>query len=202
MKRTYNSQRRAANAERTRQAIVEAAVKLHGEGVTTLSAVADAAGVSLPTVNKHFPTREDLFDACTQHHRSQLEAQEPEDLATISDRGERLYQVVLNVHRIHEQSFGQSWTGYKLEDESPTLASAMQDYERSVADYVDAALQDWTGNADDAKTTAAFVRGLLNPLTYRALRLKNGLSFDEATAQIAKTLACTLNIQLPESRTG
>jgi AcrR family transcriptional regulator len=46
MKRTYNSQRRAANAERTRQAIVEAAVKLHGEGVTTLTAVADAAGVS------------------------------------------------------------------------------------------------------------------------------------------------------------
>ena len=202
MKRTYNSQRRAANAERTRQAIVEAAVKLHGEGVTTLSAVADAAGVALPTLNKHFPTREDLFDACTRHHRSQLETPEPEDLAAIADRGARLYQVVLNVNRIHEQSFGHSWTGYKLEDESPAMTLAMQDYEGFIAVFVDILLEDWTGNADDAKTTVAFVCGLLNPLTYRALRLRNGLSFDEATAQLAKTLACTLNIRLPESRTG
>ena len=120
----------------------------------------------------------------------------------IENPGERLRSVVEEVYRLHEETLGQMWTGYKLEDESPAMTLAMQDYEGFIAVFVDILLEDWTGNADDAKTTVAFVCGMLNPLTYRALRLRNGLSFDEATAQLAKTLACTLNIRLPETRTG
>ena len=45
MPRKYDSQRREEAAARTRQAIVDAAVKLHGEGITTVAAVADEAHV-------------------------------------------------------------------------------------------------------------------------------------------------------------
>lgn len=198
MTRTYNSRRRSESAERTRQAIVESAVKLHGQGIVTLSAVAEAAGVSLPTVNKYFPTREDLFLACTSHVAALLEPPPYDDLAAMTDRGERLVQVVREAYRINEESFGQLWTGYKLEDESPTLAKAIAGQEGLIGGLVDVLLHDWHGGISDGDTMTRFVRALLSPLTYRALRLKNGLSMDDAVKHIALALAGLLDIELAE----
>ena len=53
---------------RTRQRIVDATVELHttvGPARTTVSAVAERAGVQRHTVYAHFPTEGDLFGACT-----------------------------------------------------------------------------------------------------------------------------------------
>ena len=194
MKRKYNSRRRAESAERTRQAIIDAAVKLHGEGITTLSAVAEEAGVSLPTVNKHFPTREELFDACPSHVAANLDYPSPETLMAISNPGDRLRRVVEEVYRLNEETFGQSWTGYKLEDESPIMAQAMVNYEGLVAMLAEAVpYGDIIGDRD---TVTRFVRAALSPLTYRALRLKNGLSLDEAVEYMTLALAGVLDIKV------
>lgn len=184
MPRQYNSQRRELAAARTRQSIVEATVKLHGLGITTLSAVADEAGVSLPTVNKYFPTREDLFGACTRHMAGNLDYVAPEELAAIQDPAERIYATVRQIFSLHEQTFGQSWTGYTLEDDSPVMAKAMADYEGLIGMLAEAIFDD----ESDRAVRRDFVQGLLNPLTYRALRLKQGLTFDEAVEQMVYTL--------------
>lgn len=194
MKRAYNSRRRAESAQNTRQAIVEAAVKLHGEGVTTLAPIAEAAGVSLPTLTKYFPTREDLFAACTAHVAQRLEYPSPETLCAITNLGERLRRVVYEVYRLHEETFGQIWTGYKLEDESSNLANALVEYEGLVATLADTLPYDYS--AEHRDTTSRFVRAALSPLTYRALRAKNGLSFDEAVTNMTIALAGILNIEL------
>jgi len=186
-KRKYNSRRRAESAERTRQAIVEAAVKMHSEGITTLTAVAEEAGVSLPTVNKYFPTREDLFGACTSHVAATLDYPSPEALASINDLAERIEQTVRAAYRLNETSFGTSWTGYTLEDESPVLAQAMVDFEGFLNLLADMLLPD---DADPVQQ--AFVRTLFNPLTYRALRLKNQLSQEAAVQQTTQALICLL----------
>ena len=144
MTRQYNSARREAAAAQTQQAIVEAAVKLHGFGITTLSAVADEAGVSLPTVNKYFPTREDLFGACTKHVAESLDYVAPAALAAIQDPLERVYATVRQIMSLHEQTFGQSWTGYTLEDESPVIANAMADYEVLIDTLADVILNGHT----------------------------------------------------------
>lgn len=68
MKRSYDRSSRLAAAELTRQRIVEATVALHAKngGVgTTHEMIARRAGVSLPTVYKYFPTRNDLIPHCT-----------------------------------------------------------------------------------------------------------------------------------------
>ena len=68
MKRSYDRSSRLAAAELTRRRIVEATVELHAEngGVgTTHEMIARRAGVSLPTVYKYFPTRNDLIPHCT-----------------------------------------------------------------------------------------------------------------------------------------
>jgi AcrR family transcriptional regulator len=52
---------------KTRRRIVEAAIQLHttvGPARTTISAIAERAGVQRLTVYRHFPAEEDLFRAC------------------------------------------------------------------------------------------------------------------------------------------
>ena len=68
--RAYTLRRRAQTQAETRRRIVEAAVALHGTvgpAWTTLSAIAEAAGVQRHTVYAHFPDEAGLFAACAQH---------------------------------------------------------------------------------------------------------------------------------------
>jgi AcrR family transcriptional regulator len=69
-KRRYEQSKRADDVAATRQRITEAAVELHGSvgpSRTTVSAVAERAGVQRHTVYRHFPTEADLFAACSAH---------------------------------------------------------------------------------------------------------------------------------------
>lgn len=66
MPRTYNQTSRAEATERRRERMIEATRTLLGTVVydsLTLQSVADAAGVSLKTVVRHFGTKEELFRA-------------------------------------------------------------------------------------------------------------------------------------------
>jgi AcrR family transcriptional regulator len=73
-KRRYRKRRRAELEEETRRRITEAAVDLHGSigpAQTTISAVAERAGVQRATVYRHFPNEEALFGACSAEWLSQ-----------------------------------------------------------------------------------------------------------------------------------
>ncbi len=68
--RPYRMRRRAELQDETRRRITESAVALHGTlgpSRTSLSAVADHAGVRRSTLYRHFPDEAALFDACSQH---------------------------------------------------------------------------------------------------------------------------------------
>ncbi len=68
--RPYRMRKRREDIEQTRHRIVEAAVRLHGTvgpARTTISAVAEEAGVQRSTVYRHFEDEEALFGACTSH---------------------------------------------------------------------------------------------------------------------------------------
>lgn len=68
--RTYRMGRRLEQLEATRQRIAEAAFELHGTvgpAQTSISAVAERAGVQRHTVYHHFPDLGSLFRACTEH---------------------------------------------------------------------------------------------------------------------------------------
>lgn len=69
-RRRYTLRRRAASQAETHQRIVEAAVKLHrrlGPARTSLSAVAELAGVQRHTLYRHFPDEAALLRACGAH---------------------------------------------------------------------------------------------------------------------------------------
>ena len=66
VKRPYDNSRRQAQVQATRLRITEAAKALfiaHGYPATTLEAVADAAGTSLPTLYRLFPSKRALLKA-------------------------------------------------------------------------------------------------------------------------------------------
>jgi AcrR family transcriptional regulator len=68
MARSYTLKRRAEQQAQTRQRIVEAAVDLHGSvgpAQTTISMVAERAGVQRHTVYAHFPDERSLLMACS-----------------------------------------------------------------------------------------------------------------------------------------
>jgi AcrR family transcriptional regulator len=92
-KRKYEKKRRAEAEAQTRLRITESAVELHGTlgpAQTTMSAVAEHAGVRRSTLYRHFPDERALFGACSAHW---AEANPPPDIscwAAIEDPGERL----------------------------------------------------------------------------------------------------------------
>jgi AcrR family transcriptional regulator len=67
--RFYTNTLRAAQAARTREAILDALVRVLARGVAELSipAVAREAGVSIRTVYRNFPTKRDLLAALDTH---------------------------------------------------------------------------------------------------------------------------------------
>jgi AcrR family transcriptional regulator len=92
MARKYEMKARARQVEETRRKIAAAAAELHGSvgpARTTISAVAERAGVERLTVYRHFPDEAALFRACSGLW---LEENPPPDPSRWSaeDPGERL----------------------------------------------------------------------------------------------------------------
>ena len=67
--RTYGSPLRAQQAEGTRERILDATVRVMARGIAFVSVpqVAREAGVSVPTVYRHFATKRDLLGAVYAH---------------------------------------------------------------------------------------------------------------------------------------
>ena len=83
--------------DRTRQRITRAAVELHGTigpAATTMSAVAERAGVTRATLYRHFPNEEMLFEACSADWRVTNPGPDTAGWAAIVDPADRL-QVAL-----------------------------------------------------------------------------------------------------------
>src|SRR5713226_6578642 len=93
MTRKYELKQRAQSQAETRRRIVEATVELHGSvgpARTTISAIAERAGVQRLTVYRHFPDERSLFEACTSHSAVENPRPDPSAWAAIDDPEERL----------------------------------------------------------------------------------------------------------------
>src|SRR3954464_2264375 len=93
MARTYTLKRRAEQQAETRRRIVEAAVALHGSvgpAATTVSMVAERAGVQRHTFYAHFPDERDLLLACSGLAFERDPLPDPEAWRSIEDTSERL----------------------------------------------------------------------------------------------------------------
>ena len=104
-KRPYRMKARAERQAETRRRIVEAAVELHttlGPAGTSISAIADRAGVQRHTVYAHFPDDEALFAACSSHWRELHPFPDPEGWESIADPRRRLRRALRELYAWYE----------------------------------------------------------------------------------------------------
>lgn len=84
---------RQESVEQTRLQITEATMRLHervGPAATTVSAVAEEAGVTRLTVYRHFPDEAALVTACSARWRELHPRPDPTGWSKVSDPEERL----------------------------------------------------------------------------------------------------------------
>jgi AcrR family transcriptional regulator len=94
--RRYTLRRRATAMDRTRDRITKAAVELHGSvgpAATTMSAVAERAGVTRATLYRHFQDEATLFAACSAEWLAAHPRPDPAALAA-GDREARLAEAL------------------------------------------------------------------------------------------------------------
>jgi AcrR family transcriptional regulator len=136
--RPYRKKLRAEHEAQTRQRITESTVELHGTvgpSRTSISAIAELAGVRRSTVYRHFPDEATLFDACSSHWRA---ANPPPDLArwaAIEDPDERLRSALEEIYAHYRRT--EEMRENLLRDE-PTMPIIKKLYSR-FRDYLAAA---------------------------------------------------------------
>lgn len=100
-KRPYRMKKRAEQEAATRLRITESAVELHGTlgpSRTSMSAIADHAGVRRSTLYRHFPDETAVFAACSAHWAA---ANPPPDIvewAAIEDHTERVKRALAEMY--------------------------------------------------------------------------------------------------------
>jgi AcrR family transcriptional regulator len=85
----------------TRQRIARATYELHasvGPARTTVSAIAERAGVQRLTVYKHFPHYRDIFQACTTYHWNLDPPPDPAQWREIADPEQRLRHALAELY--------------------------------------------------------------------------------------------------------
>lgn len=105
--RPYRKKERARQQEETRRRITEAVVELHGSvgpANTTVSEVAERAGVGRMTVYKYFPTEVALFAACSSHWSNQNPMPDFEDCFQIEDFERRIELAIARLYKYYRDN--------------------------------------------------------------------------------------------------
>jgi AcrR family transcriptional regulator len=182
-KRPYRMQRRAELEEETRRRITESAVALHkelGPARTSISAIAERAGVRRSTVYRHFPDENALFAACSSHWRAANPRPDPRAWAAIEDPAERTETALRDLYAFYART--QTMYVSLLRDEP--VVPIVQHLLRNFYDYLNA-IQDtlMTGRrlrGRGARRTRAAIGHALAFPTWRSLTSDQGLSSDDA----------------------
>jgi AcrR family transcriptional regulator len=177
--------RRAELEEQTRRRITESAVALHeerGPARTSISAIADRAGVRRSTVYRHFPDEEALFTACSSHWRAANPPPDPRAWAAIADPAARTEAALRELYAF----YGRTHSMYRslLRDEPlvPIVQRLLRDfhgYLRTIQDVLIAG-RGLRGRAA-ARARAAIGHALAFP-TWHSLTHERGLADDDAVA--------------------
>jgi AcrR family transcriptional regulator len=130
-KRKYELKRRAERQEETRQRILDATVTLQervGVPGTTISSVAEQAGVERLTVYRYFPDETALLTAATTYYLEVHPPPDPELWKAISDPEIRLRTGLTAAYAYHQQTEGM--IGHLIQGLpfKPVICNALENY--------------------------------------------------------------------------
>ena len=191
-KRPYRMKRRAELEERTRLRITESAVALHqevGPAHTSISAIAERAGVRRSTVYRHFPDEDALFDACSSHWRAANPPPDARRWSSIEDPAERTRSALDAIYAFFAGTEAMYTSLLRDEEFVPAVRSrvrAFHDYLRDVQDGL-AAGRGLRGGR--ARLVRAALGHVLAFATWRSLTREQGLDHDGAVDLMCRLVA-------------
>jgi AcrR family transcriptional regulator len=160
-KRKYELKKRAEQMAETHQRITEAAIELHGSvgpSRTTLSAVAERAGVERRTLYRHFANEAELFEACSNHYFTANPWPDHDAWRAVRDPGERLELALDELYAYYERT-------------EPMFSNVLRDAETvDFARDAVAPLQDYLDEAAEVLMAGHGARGRTRELLRGALR--------------------------------
>jgi AcrR family transcriptional regulator len=186
--RRYRKRRRAEQEEQTRQRITEAAVELHGTvgpARTTMSGIAERAGVQRATLYRHFPTEEAIFEACSGHFWSRHPLPDQTAWAAISDPQERLEVAITEMYRLYGET---EWMLEKTSRDAPvvpSMAAPVQAFRAYLQSAAKVLLRGRPERGASRRRIAAAIGHALAFPTWQSLIRLEGLEQSEAVAMMA-----------------
>jgi len=123
-KRPYRKKRRAELEAQTQLRITESAVALHGTlgpSRTSMSAIAEHAGVRRSTLYRHFPDEAAVFAACSAHWREANPAPDLGAWAAIENPDQRLRTALEELYAYYRRTEGMMVNLYRDAELMPTV---------------------------------------------------------------------------------
>jgi AcrR family transcriptional regulator len=181
--RTYQKKRRAEQEAETRQRIVEAMVDLHrevGPARTTISAIAERAGVERLTVYRHFPDERSMFEACTTHYATVVPQPDPARWEGVEEPAERLRAALLTFYEYYRGAEQMLVNATRDLPQLPALAAVLKPRQEYIGKLREELVERWGGASASRARLAAAIGHALRFDTWRSLARSEGLGNREA----------------------
>jgi AcrR family transcriptional regulator len=173
MKRAYTLKKRADSQGETRLRIVEATMLLHeelGPRATTISAIAERAGVQRLTVYRHFPDETAVFQACTSHWLSLNPPPDPQIWADIEDGPARARTALSALYGYYRRT-ERMWTvSFRDVADVPALHGPMNEFGRLLRGIGDELIARFSVPQERQSALAATIHHVLAFQTWQSLK--------------------------------
>ena len=200
----YKLKKRAERQKETRLRIARATLELHetlGPSLTTISAIAERAGVGRPTVYSHFPDELSLGMACSSLELSENPLPDPGPWEDISDPERRLKVALAELYAYFRRREG-LWANILRDQEMPRIEDnpdvqetddeimkpIIVHWERMTATLA----AGWESPDGSPRPLVGAIGLALDFQTWRTMTRKQGLSDEQAIELMSGMVQCAL----------
>jgi AcrR family transcriptional regulator len=194
--RAYNIETRRRQQDELKARIAAAAAELHavqGALATSYAQIAERAGVSLPTVYKHYPELDTLVQACSGHVAAQAPAFPQERVLAAPDLASAAQALVDGCDAQHAHF--EPWVSWREDLRIEALRALADARRRQLRALCEAVLARHRAAADARDETAALWETLLSFGVWQRLVREHKLSRTAARRRLAQLLLAAIGPQ-------
>lgn len=178
-KRPYRMRRRAESQDQTRGRILEAVLQLHeevGPKATSISAIAERAGVQRLTVYRHFPNDEAVIRACSAEWIQRNPPPDPAQWQSLDDPDRRVRLALTAFYRYYAGTAAMMSPVHRDAPDMPAVQEAL----RGLAGLVETVANDLAGGFKGRRAKAQAAATLRLALAFPTWEALQAQQLDDA----------------------